>query len=230
MATPIKEFKAFFLRAVQKSSGTDADQETNFNIQYFVNGVLKFNRFLKNHFPSENVFKKLFESITFKLEVGDTATFTTQGLVEKATDGEVLAGTDNSTVIGKENLYEIEKLISLLDELGVYSIGFSEKLPRNNHTINYNFINEEIKRIIEKNLYTIKLIYPKGYRNNVCKTNGKTLLIDPEGKIYPCPVSDFVMSNILDIKKIGENDFSNYHNLNIINHCHSFSHKCPTSL
>jgi len=76
----------FFVRNTKVTVGTKADQETNFPVQYQVNGNLEYNRFLKNHVPSENVFKKLFASIPFFLNVESTATITTQGLVKVATD------------------------------------------------------------------------------------------------------------------------------------------------
>jgi microcystin-dependent protein len=94
----IKEFREFFLRHVQVSSGAKPDQEVGFNLQYFIGGIgQKFNRFLKGDFPNENVFKKLFQSITFKLNVEDTADNVNQGLVRIATDTEAEARTDNST-------------------------------------------------------------------------------------------------------------------------------------
>lgn len=82
----IKEFREFFLRNTKVTVGSKADQESNFPVTYQVNGNLEYNRFLKNHIPSEIVFKKLFESIAFKLNVEDTASATTQGLVKVATD------------------------------------------------------------------------------------------------------------------------------------------------
>lgn len=82
----IKEFMEFFVRNTKVSVGTKADQEVNFPVQYQVNGNLEYNRFLKNHVPSENVFKKLFVSVPFFLNNESTATTTTQGLVKVATD------------------------------------------------------------------------------------------------------------------------------------------------
>ncbi len=85
MAT-IKEYREFFLRNVQVNSGTKADQELGFALMYLVNGVSRFNRFLKGNFPSENVMKKFTTSITFKLNQEDTAKLTEQGLSVTATD------------------------------------------------------------------------------------------------------------------------------------------------
>jgi len=82
----IKEFKEFFLRDVKTTTGSKPDQEVGFPVTYVVDGVQRNNRFLKNHVPSEAVYKKLFESITFKLNVEDTASTTIQGLVKVATD------------------------------------------------------------------------------------------------------------------------------------------------
>lgn len=100
MAT-VKEFREFFLRASQVNSGAKADQETGFPVSYLVTiagvATLKFNRFLKNHFPSENVNKKLLESITFKLNPEDTAGVSIQGLSKIATDAEVKANTTFAT-------------------------------------------------------------------------------------------------------------------------------------
>lgn len=93
-----KEFREFFLRNVKVPTGTKKDQEINFATQYtaILNGISKtvYNRFLKDNYPSEDVFKKLFESVTFKLNTEDTATASQQGLVEIATDNEVVLGTN----------------------------------------------------------------------------------------------------------------------------------------
>ena len=59
----IKEFREFFLRATKVTSGSRPDKEIPFPVQYTVNGSNRYNRFLKDHAPSEKVFKKLFESI-----------------------------------------------------------------------------------------------------------------------------------------------------------------------
>lgn len=90
----IKEFREFFFRKVTQSSGIKSDQESTFPIQYYiqdVNGREKKvrNRFNKGDFPSESVFKKLFESITFKLNPEDTASTTVQGLVKTVTGNQV---------------------------------------------------------------------------------------------------------------------------------------------
>lgn len=82
----IKEFREWFLRNVIDNVSSKQDQETGFPVQYQVNGKLQYNRFLKNNFPSENVFKKLFESLTFKLNVEDTASTSQQGLSKLASD------------------------------------------------------------------------------------------------------------------------------------------------
>ena len=98
----IKEFREFFLRNIKLPIGTKKDQEANVAVTYtaIIDGVSKtvYNRFLKNNYPSEDVFKKLFESITFKLNTEDTATTSEQGLVKIATDTQVQLGT--STVNG----------------------------------------------------------------------------------------------------------------------------------
>src|SRR5574343_434107 len=98
----IKEFREFFLRNIKLPIGTKKDQENNVAVTYtaIIDGVSKtvYNRFLKNNYPSEDVFKKLFESITFKLNTEDTATTSEQGLVKIATDNQVQLGT--STING----------------------------------------------------------------------------------------------------------------------------------
>jgi len=98
----IKEFREFFLRNIKLPTGTKKDQEANAAVTYtaIIDGVSKtvYNRFLKHNYPSEDVFKKLFESITFKLNTEDTATTSEQGLVKIATDTQVQLGT--STVDG----------------------------------------------------------------------------------------------------------------------------------
>lgn len=92
----IKEFREFFLRHVQVNTGLKKDQEVGYGLNYIVQGIgTVFNRFLKNDYPSEDVFKKLFESLTFKLNTEDTATYINQGLVRKATDTEAVARTNN---------------------------------------------------------------------------------------------------------------------------------------
>jgi len=100
MAT--KEFREFFLRNTVVNSGSKLDQQIGYPTTY-VNtaGTLVFNRFLKDNYPSEDVFKKLFESLTFKLNPEDTATETQQGIAKLATDSEAVARTlvfgDNMT-------------------------------------------------------------------------------------------------------------------------------------
>jgi len=91
-----KEYREWFLRHTQVNTGTKIDQEVGFPLQYIITGKGNvFNRFLKGDFPTENVFKKLFESVAFKLNVEDTASQTAQGLVRIATDVEAEGRTDN---------------------------------------------------------------------------------------------------------------------------------------
>jgi len=95
----IKEYREFFLRAIQVPIGTKADKQINYPAQYQVtdiNGkqIMAFNRFLKEHFPSEDVFKKLFESIAFKINPEDTATVSQQGLVRIVTGEGIVARED----------------------------------------------------------------------------------------------------------------------------------------
>lgn len=84
-----EEYREFFLRNAQVNVGTKADQETGFPVKYIVKSKSVFNRFLKDHYPTENVFTKLFKSITFKLNKEDTANYNgtdNQGLVKLAND------------------------------------------------------------------------------------------------------------------------------------------------
>lgn len=93
----IKEFREFFLRNTAVNAGAKRDQETGFPTQYLIDGVLKYNRFLKGDYPNEDVFKKLFESIPFKLNPEDTATTLIQGLLKLATDADAIASTETWT-------------------------------------------------------------------------------------------------------------------------------------
>lgn len=92
-----KEYREWFLRHTQVNTGNKIDQEAGFPLQYNITGKgLVFNRFLKGDFPTENVFKKLFESLAFKLNIEDTAKENEQGLVRLATDQEALDRTNNT--------------------------------------------------------------------------------------------------------------------------------------
>lgn len=108
----VKEFREFFLRTNQVVTGNKKDQQVNYPINSLIGSIRKGNRFLKGHFPTEDVFKKLFESIAFKKNVEDTADSTNQGLVRLATDTEAknrtikLAGTF-TTVTSPEQLPEV---------------------------------------------------------------------------------------------------------------------------
>ena len=102
----IKEYREFFIRAIQVPAGTKADKQTNYVTQYQVtdvngNHIMAFNRFLKDHFPSQDVFEKLFESLTFKLNPEDTASVTTQGLVKVVTGEQVIGRDDSVTTSGE---------------------------------------------------------------------------------------------------------------------------------
>lgn len=93
----IKEFREFYLRNVQVNSGAKLDQETGFPVSYLINGVSKFNRFLKGHFPSKDVMEKFLESITFKLNKEDRAQSSQQGLIVIATDSNAEDRISNAT-------------------------------------------------------------------------------------------------------------------------------------
>jgi len=74
----IKEFREWYLREVQVPSGSKADVEPNFPIQYLEttwNGVKNvYNRLLAKHYATDEVIRKFAESITFKLNPEDEAT------------------------------------------------------------------------------------------------------------------------------------------------------------
>lgn len=92
-----QEFREFFIRHIKVTSGTKPDQEANFPTTYYIGSTLVYNRFLKNDYPSESVFKKLFQSLTFKLNKEDTAKLTQQGLVKIATDANAESRTSNTS-------------------------------------------------------------------------------------------------------------------------------------
>lgn len=89
------EYREFFLRSSKVTSGSTPDQESGYANTVKVKGVTKFNRFLKEHFPTEGVFTKLFKSLTFKLNKDDRASTTTQGLVKKSSDTDAESRTLN---------------------------------------------------------------------------------------------------------------------------------------
>lgn len=95
----IKEVREFFLRHTKQNIGAKKDREYNYPLRYdiTVGGVIVsvFNRFIKGDYPSEGIFEKLFNSITFKLNVEDTAKTNEQGLVKKATLAQIQARTDS---------------------------------------------------------------------------------------------------------------------------------------
>ena len=93
-----KEYREFFTRHIQINSGTKPDQETGFPLKYFVGTREVFNRFLKDDYPSEKVFKKLFQSIAFKLNKEDTAKLTEQGLGKIATDAQSKNRSSNASI------------------------------------------------------------------------------------------------------------------------------------
>lgn len=117
---PTKEFREFFLRNTQVNSGAKPDQEVGYPTQYLVGTILKFNRFLKDHYPSEGIMKKFLESITFKLNPEDAATATLQGLGVVAKADEVL-GRRNTPVftnfIRPINLTQVDIKLRAIDTI-----------------------------------------------------------------------------------------------------------------
>lgn len=94
---PIKEYREFFLRHTKVTSGTKADKQIPYPLKYFIGSTEVYNRFLKGDFPTEDIFKKLFESQTFKLNQEDTAKLTEQGLAKIAGDDKASTRTSNSS-------------------------------------------------------------------------------------------------------------------------------------
>lgn len=112
MPTPTSEYREFFLRENQETSGSKPDQEANFPTKYKVRGKDVFNRFLRNHFPSEEVMKKFLQSIAFKLNQEDTATTSVQGLIKKSSDADAEVrtlnpGTEMAKAVAPHQLPEI---------------------------------------------------------------------------------------------------------------------------
>jgi len=94
----IKEFREFFLRDNVVPSGSKPDQQPNYPVTYTTTNLLgqvitAYNRFLINNYPTADVFSKLFNSITFKLNPEDTATTSIQGIVKIPTDADAWAKT-----------------------------------------------------------------------------------------------------------------------------------------
>jgi hypothetical protein len=102
MANPVKEYKEFFLRAAPVGGGSKPDKETGYPVSYVIttpDGQRTVNnRFLKSHFPSEDVFKKFLESIAFLLNPESTGTTEAQGLVRVAIGSNVVDRLDDETV------------------------------------------------------------------------------------------------------------------------------------
>lgn len=92
-----KEFREFFSRNIQVNTGSKPDQEVGFPTSYLVNGIYKFNRFLKGNYPSKDVLVKFIESITFKLNKEDRSQLTEQGLSVIATDANSRDRNSNPT-------------------------------------------------------------------------------------------------------------------------------------
>jgi len=93
------EYKEFFVRQNTVVTGGVPDQEASFPTKELVlkpDGTtsLEYNRFLKGHFPSEKVYKKFMNSITFKLNHEDTASRDVQGLVRIAIGKNIVDGVD----------------------------------------------------------------------------------------------------------------------------------------
>jgi microcystin-dependent protein len=63
---------------------------------YFFTPTVNTERFLSQDEPTEQVMRNFADSVTFKVEVSDTATETQQGLVETATQNEYDNGIDNN--------------------------------------------------------------------------------------------------------------------------------------
>ena len=174
----IKEYREFFLRAVQVFTGTKKDQELNYPTKYTVSidgkDTIVGNRLLVGHYPSENTFKKLLESITFKLNPEDSATETQQGLVSLATDAEYNAGTNTDTngfpltVKPSQVKGSIGLLVTSISNLNISLQALINKLPR------FIYWDKEIVSSTGLAIETIKTILI----DNVLTTNGDKYEID----------------------------------------------------
>jgi len=126
-----REYKEFFLRDSQEAGGPYPDQEVGFPIEYQVNipgggTVTVKNRYLTEHYPSQDVFTKLFESLAFQLNVEDTATEDYQGLVKRGTQAQF----DDGDTVDSEGyflVYPQSMYDTLINNSGVISdITFDE--------------------------------------------------------------------------------------------------------
>lgn len=115
MAPPVKEYKEFFLRAVQIAGGSKPDKQPNYPTEYIIttpNGIrVVKNRFLKTHFPNEDVFHKFMESITFKLNPEDTATTEIQGLVRIAVGDAIINRISKDTTVENGTNHEYTTVV-----------------------------------------------------------------------------------------------------------------------
>ena len=87
----IKEVRQFFVRHEAVNSGAYRDREITFKKTYS-QGVLKgkYNTFLKDDYPSQNIYQKLITSVPFILNPESTAFEKQAGIVVKATDAKAL--------------------------------------------------------------------------------------------------------------------------------------------
>jgi hypothetical protein len=103
--TDIQEVKEFFLRTGAVITGRYRDRESNFDKIYSASHTLagEYKMFLEGHYPSEDVYKKLFASIPFILNSENTAFEKQQGLVQRATDAKAVTrdSNDNADLDGQ---------------------------------------------------------------------------------------------------------------------------------
>ena len=182
----IKEFREFYLRHNVLNTGFKKDREVAFPTKYMVNinGSLveKFNRFLKGDYPSKTVFEKLFESISFKLNVEDTSTTTEQGLSKVASTTDLTKGTDNDA--SGYNKHVIPSQVPLIYFANVIPTDFTNYKVNDliicNDPSNVDFEYGNVYRVIELTpgvkipflVYNIYSLLRGGTLNQVLTKNG----------------------------------------------------------
>lgn len=130
----IGETREFFLRSEPKSSGVYKDVEADYPVlvlskqlksnnlgQVTLVEVDAPNRFVATGIPTVDVIQKLLNSITFKLNVEDTATTSKQGLSKIATVEQALAGLTHDE-FGYTLLYTGDVLVTLITKYARESI------------------------------------------------------------------------------------------------------------
>lgn len=177
----IIEFKEFFLRHTKVFSGNKADQEVNFPVSGMVDTcagkLTKYNRLLAADYASDDVIKKLIESITFKLNPEDTATEDIQGLTLKANDIE--AATNSVDTSQFTRTLQVHQLPVIVNASGT-------KQHELYYDLNLNIIYHDISDAIASGNP-----FAKAYVSDGSGGNGNVLLAakayDPTYKLSAAP-------------------------------------------